>query len=65
MTVILFIALLLPGQEEPVTYQERMASLAECTSTVWEMANRAPAELKSGGKLQVGCAVTVPKSENP
>jgi hypothetical protein len=42
-----------------------MASIAECNAAVREMTYRAPAELRNGGRLQVGCVIKVPPSENP
>lgn len=63
--VILVVVLTLPGSDEkPVVYTEKM-TIAECNAAVREMTYRAPAELKDGGKIQIGCVVVVPKSENP
>lgn len=66
ITVTLLVVLTLPGMEEgkPAIYTEDMP-LSECTSAVREMTWRAEHELKNGGRLQVGCVVKVPKSENP
>ena len=67
ISVLLVVILTLPDMDEqkPVIYSEKMASIAECNSTVREMTFRAPEELKWGGRLQVGCVVKVPRSENP
>lgn len=66
-TVFLLVVLTLPDMEEgkPVIYKEPMASVAECNATVREMTYRAKNELRGGGRLQVGCVIEVPRSENP
>jgi hypothetical protein len=66
-TVLLVVILTLPSRDEekPVIHAEPMATIAECNAAVREMTYRAPAELKNGGRLQVGCVIKVPPSENP
>lgn len=66
-TVLLVVVLTLPSRDEerPIIYTEPMASIHECNLTVMEMTNKAPQQLREGGRLQVGCVVRVPKSENP
>ncbi len=65
-TVILIVQLFLPPNlDKSISYNEPMASIAECNAAVREMTYRSPKELKEGGIFMVGCRVEVAKSENP
>jgi hypothetical protein len=64
--VVLIVQLFLPSDpNKSITYNEPMASIAECNAAVREMTWRSPAELKEGGVFLAGCRIEVPKSENP
>lgn len=65
-SVVLIVQLFIPPNlDKSVTYNEPMASIAECSAAVREMTFRSPLELKEGGTFIAGCRIEVPKSENP